>query len=165
MPSALTLCQLALSFIGDNARITNIDPPDGSVQASLCARFYPQVRDSLLCRYPFAFASRWQTLPLLDAKNGLFFYALPADSIRPVRLRTSRAFTVDSQSLITEDTGGELLYCFVQTDSERFSPPFSEALAWHLAADLAGALIKGQSGAAQAKECLTTGERFLRSRR
>jgi len=52
------ICNLALANIGESARITSIDPPDGSAQALHCARFYPYARDTLLERHAWDFTTR-----------------------------------------------------------------------------------------------------------
>jgi len=41
------------------------------------------------------------------------------------------------------------------TDTTTFSPLFVDALAWYLASYLAGPIIKGEMGAAEAKRCMT----------
>jgi len=162
MPSELNLCNLALSFIGEHAVVTNLDPPDGSVQASLCARFYPLVRDTLLLRHPWRFAIRRQWLALMDKnEDGTYRYALPADCLRPLELIKPGDFIVEQDTLLTKQDQAGLRYITRQTDSNAFSPLFGQALCWHLASQLAGALIKGASGAQQAQQCLATGERIL----
>ena len=58
MASVVDICNLALAHLGDNATIASIDPPEGSVQAEHCARFYPIARDTLLEMHNWGFASR-----------------------------------------------------------------------------------------------------------
>ncbi len=48
MPSVVDLCNLALAYLGDDATVASIDPPEGSAQAEHCQRFYPIARDTLL---------------------------------------------------------------------------------------------------------------------
>jgi len=161
MPSDLDLCNLALSLIGDGAKVSAISPPDGSVQASLCARFYPLARDTLLERHPWSFATRRQPLALLSEADGRFRYALPADALKPLSLQGNAPFSLENGVIVCKQANAELRYVFAQTDSNAFSPLFSQALAWLLASHLAGALIKGQSGAQQAQQCLAFSERIL----
>jgi hypothetical protein len=52
------ICNLALAKIGDVAQVTAISPPDGSMQASYCALFYPQALSVLLMRNAWSFALR-----------------------------------------------------------------------------------------------------------
>ena len=77
----IEICNLALSHLGESANITSIDPPDGSVQASHCARFYPVARDSLLEMRSWSFASKRKDL--VSVTNTLtewdYAYVLPCD--------------------------------------------------------------------------------------
>lgn len=56
--SEVTICNLALSHLGDTAEVTSIKPPDGSVQAKHCARFYWVARNALLEMASWGFATR-----------------------------------------------------------------------------------------------------------
>jgi hypothetical protein len=56
--SEVTICNLALSHLGDTAQVTSIKPPDGSVQAQLCANFYWTARNALLEMASWGFATR-----------------------------------------------------------------------------------------------------------
>lgn len=56
--SEVTICNLALSHLGDTATVVSIKPPDASVQAQLCARFYYVARNSLLEMHAWSFATR-----------------------------------------------------------------------------------------------------------
>lgn len=63
----------------------------------------------------------------------------------------------------TKDDGGQILYTNMENavlrytvhvdDPTLFSPLFTLALSWHLASMLAGPVIKGDQGAAEAKRC------------
>jgi hypothetical protein len=55
--SDVTICNLALSHLGDTAQVMSIAPPDSSVQAQLCARFYPIARNALLEMAAWGFAT------------------------------------------------------------------------------------------------------------
>jgi hypothetical protein len=56
--SEVTICNLALSHLGDTANVKSIAPPDSSVQAQLCARFYYVARNALLEMAAWGFATR-----------------------------------------------------------------------------------------------------------
>lgn len=67
-------------------------------------------------------------------------------------------FTVEtlpdgSQILYTNQPNAVLRYTAHVTDSTQFSPLFVMTLSWHLASMLAGPIIKGDAGAAEAKRC------------
>lgn len=58
-----------------------------------------------------------------------------------------------TQILLTNQEGAVLRYTEHITDSVQFSPLYVMSLSWHLASMLAGPIIKGAEGAAEAKRC------------
>jgi hypothetical protein len=58
-----------------------------------------------------------------------------------------------SQVLLTNQENAILRYTVHVTDTTLFSPLFTLTLSWHLASMLAGPIIKGSEGAAEAKRC------------
>lgn len=85
MASEVDICNLALSHLGDVAQVTSINPPDGSMQAAQCARFYPLARDSLTEMYSWGFATKRVPLALsaVTVSSWQYVYILPADAISP----------------------------------------------------------------------------------
>ena len=90
--SEVTICNLALSHLGDTASVASIKPPDSSVQAQLCARLYYVARNALLEMAAWGFATRRVALaqvtnPTLDPNDPdsrgtwRFAYALPNAAI------------------------------------------------------------------------------------
>jgi hypothetical protein len=88
--SEVTICNLALSHLGDTANVQSIAPPDSSVQAQKCAQFYYPARNALLEMANWGFATRRATLasvsanPTLDSNgNGpwQFAYAVPSEML------------------------------------------------------------------------------------
>lgn len=80
MPSAVDICNLALSHIGDVADVQAIYPPDGSVQAGFCATFYPIALLSILEQASWDFATRRAGLAALAANPSTTWrnaYAVP----------------------------------------------------------------------------------------
>lgn len=88
MASVADLCNMALSHVGDDAIIASIDPPDGSVQAGYCARFYPIARRSAIEAGAFNFALARAELAQVSNPSTVwsYAYALPADCIKPLRI-------------------------------------------------------------------------------
>lgn len=84
MASAVDICNLALSHLGDDATVSSIDPPEGSAQAEHCARFYPVARDAALEAHSWNFATTRVVLaPVASAwPSWAFCYVLPTDCIR-----------------------------------------------------------------------------------
>jgi hypothetical protein len=54
-----------------------------------------------------------------------------------------------------------LRYQAFVADSTKFSPLFVQCLSWHLASMLAGPVIKGDQGAAEAKRCIQMMTQYL----
>lgn len=171
MSSVIDICNLALAHLGDSATISSIDPPEGSVQAEHCARFYPIARDALLERHPWRFATRRATLAALvaDGYNWSQVYARPNGALRILSVIPSGAAsftetqpfecstTEDGTPAIYTNLGdATVIYTASAPDTTRYSPLFVDALAWLLASYLAGPIIKGDSGAAMAKACFQT---------
>jgi len=182
MASETDICNLALGHLGDTASVTSLNPPEGSAQAEHCARFYPLARDALLELHPWGFATRRVALALLGNgwPEWDYSYAQPADALNLIAVLPPDATNDYSQGLASvalaaggyvpqdfsceTDPGGAdviytdqpdavLRYTAIITDTSRFSPLFVVALSWQLAAFLAGPILKGEAGAAEAKRC------------
>lgn len=193
MPSVVEICNLSLAHLGDNATVASIDPPEGSIQAEHCARFYPMARDSLLEMHPWNFAMRREALAQLTNEwpQWEYTYALPNNMITAIAVLPPESqddyvskfapsdnpawahnysptvasgqyipqhYTIETRSdgtkiLMTNQENALLRYTVRVEDPARFSPLFVMALSWHLASMLAGPVIKGDQGAAEAKRC------------
>lgn len=200
MPSDVDICNLMLAHLGDDATVSEIDPPEGSAQAEHCARFYPIARDSLLEMHDWKFATRRVPLTpvtLPDNAGWLYAYAKPANTIRvvavippgvsdnytaalggmpngyrsygpddynPPYLNTGATYIPQDFQVETDEDGNEIILTnqaeataritFRVTDTTRFSPLFVDTLGWYGASLIAGPLLKGDVGAAEAKRCL-----------
>lgn len=81
----LDICNLALAHIGDAGQITSLT--DGSEQAQLCLRFWPEARDELLQTRQWSFALRRRPLvPITKHEAGLrqnwgYCYVLPGEAL------------------------------------------------------------------------------------
>jgi len=194
----LEICRLALSHLGEYSAITSIDPPDGSVQAQLCAQFYPSARDSLLEMRSWSFTSKRKQL--VEVSNTWtewdYAYALPCDVNNVLAVLPPDAsddystqfappnsqyytapvvaagnynpqpYTIEIDDngyrvLYTDQKDAVLRYNALITDTSQFTPLFTLALSWHLASMLAGPIIKGDVGAAEAKRCAQMMSTFL----
>ena len=93
MASEVDIANLALAHLGDTATVSSLNPPEGSAQAEHCARFYPIVRDSLLERYQWSFATKRILLAqvALDAANTQwkYSYAAPSDLLNVISILAS----------------------------------------------------------------------------
>jgi len=163
MASDVDICNLALSFLGDEANITGIDPPDGSTQADLCATYYPIARDQVLAEGHWGFAVRRKALvELADVdppESWGYTYAEPNDChvVIAVLLAEStdddktqeylrESVTDDTQVIYTNSEDAVLRYVAHVTDSAKYPAHVVVAIARLLASYVAGPLIKGDKG-------------------
>lgn len=173
MASVVQICNMALSHIGSEARVSSISPPDGSVEAGHCATFYDMARTEMLEPGNWFFALKRG--PLAQVANlsttWAYAYTKPSDCLRPLRiLRPSVGITVFTQDLVrrdlvvpsddtdssayeiegdvifTNEPDAVMVYTRDITDSTKFTPSFTSALSYMLASYLAGPIIKGNEG-------------------
>ena len=191
MASEVDICNLVLSHLGDTATLASIDPPEGSAQAEHCARFYPIARDTLLEMHPWGFASRRVALAQLGTgwPEWDYAYSQPSDALNIIAVLppdatddysqglsnvplsaggsyVPKAFSCEIDStgadvIYTDQADAVLRYTALVTDTTKFSPLFVMALSWNLASMLAGPLLKGDAGAAEAKRCASMMKAFL----
>ena len=188
MASEIDICNLALSHLGDTATIASLDPPEGSAQAEHCARFYPIARDSMLEMHAWGLLPAARGWPLLASgwPEWNYAYAQPADALNIIAILPPSS-SDDYSTGIPDSAGGPyvpqpfsceineagasviysdqadavLRYSSTVSDPTRFSPLFTMALSWHLASMLAGPIIKGDAGAAEAKRCAGMMQAYL----
>lgn len=170
MSSEVDICNLALSYLGDEATVASLDPPEGSSQADHCARFYPIARDIMLDSHKWNFNTRRATLALLSTaapSPWAYAYAAPADALDLIGVLAADAADDNSlgvrgaytpQPFVAEvdATGVTVIYANQAdavlrytahvTDSTKFSPLFVHALTMSLASMLAGPVLKGETG-------------------
>ena len=70
-------------------------------------------------------------------------------------------FAEEGAYIYTNQENAVLRYQAYVTDPTLFSPLFINTLSWHLASMLAGPVIKGDQGAAEAKRCTQTMVQYL----
>lgn len=179
MASIVDICNTALAHLGNDNEISSINPPDGSVEAGRCKRFYPIARKELIERFVWPFACNRQTLASVANPSDVWTYAyqLPSDCLRPVRVLTpgldntlmaelvegtpafvsqfddskSAPYEVEDGVLLTHEPEAVLLYLRDVVDTTRYSPMFVSALGYLLASYLAGPMIRGADGARAAQ--------------
>jgi hypothetical protein len=160
--SIVDICNTALGYLGDDATVAAIDPPEGSPQADHCARLYPIARDSALEQHAWGFATaRGPLTSLTETVTGWsYVYSAPSDMLKPQAVLydgwTKDAddpieFTVEIDDngqtrILTNIEVTTLRYTRKIVDTGKFSPLFVDALAWMLASKLAGPVLKGEAG-------------------
>ena len=183
MTTAVAIANLALSHLGDDATIANLDPPEGSAQAEQAALFYPIARDALLEMYPWNFALRRTTLALLDEDPNTqwrYAYALPSNvlgvfavqgaedaddfvgtSYGPVVAINGVNDSDNTRVLYTNVVDARIRYTVAVTIPSFFPPLFTVALSYFLASFLAGPVLKGETGRTVAGAMLSTMSGYL----
>lgn len=169
MTSVVQICNMALSHIGSDARVTSISPPDGSVEAGHCATYFDQARTELLETGNWNFSLKRARLAQVTNASRVwaYAYAKPSDCLHAIRIARATigvtVFTQDSVALRADDRDGAefdiegdvifsnepeatLIYARDVTDSNKFTPGFVSALSFMLAGYLAGPIIKGNEG-------------------
>lgn len=169
MASAVDIANLALSHLGDEAGVISITPPDGTVQAAHCSRYYPIARDAVLQAFPWSFATKRVALAAITSPTAdwAYAYVLPSTCLRPLEALTpgtpalnlgagetdtgSYPFRLEAAQdgqllLYTNQTAAFLRYIDRITDTTRFPPLVVLAMARLLASYLAGPILKGDSG-------------------
>ena len=91
MASEVDIVNIALSHLGADAVVTQLKPPDGSVEAGHGARFYPIARRTALAAHSWTFARTHVALAQLvnDLSEWTYRYALPQDCLRARRVIAS----------------------------------------------------------------------------
>lgn len=167
MASEVTICNLALSHLGDSATVASIDPPEGSAQAEHCSLFYPVARNALLEMHNWKFATRRAVLAATseDSFGWAYAYSAPAGVIKLLAVLPYDADSDDetqnfeveggtsSDIILTNQENAVVRFTSLVTDTTRFSALFTEALARLLSSYLAGPIYKGETGVAMAKSC------------
>ncbi len=176
MTSEVSICNLALAHLGEVATVSSIEPPEGSAQAEYCAMFYPIARDSLLELHNWSFATKQIKPAKLSGQwsGWRYAYTQPADSVKIVSLTrqdetseerlipyTREADSYGSEMILTNDEDISLKYIYSVLNTNKFPPLFTMTLSWHLASMLAGPILKGEAGAAEAKRCTAVMQGFL----
>lgn len=156
MASDVDIANLALSHIGDEAAVVALEPPDGSVQSNLCARFWPIARAELQEVFEWGFCedrngALAQVTSVLDSWE--FAYNLPADCIKVRKLlangetneKAGEPFAVIHGVLYTNAENPLLVYSKLITNPGKFTPTFTAAASYLLASYLAGPILKKPS--------------------
>ncbi len=163
MATVADICNMALSYLGDQGTVTSIDPPEGSAQADHCARFYPIALTRILSETAWSFATKRENLSELVTPpiGAEYAYAYPSDCVNILSLhdesgRPIRRFRLErsaqAMAILTDVPATWIRYTTTKTPCELFPMDFSDALSHLLAAKLAGAMITGSTGSSLAEE-------------
>lgn len=172
MASEKDICNLALRRLGQSIGL--IDTSETSAYAEVAKDCYPIVRDALLERHAWNFATkRVYPAQLADTPVGKgLMYQVPVDCVRVLSVESEAPEVVwrnlewtvenygDHLVMQTEIPDPILKYVCRVRSPGLFSAGFTDALAWHLAATLAGPVVKGEQGQAVAVKLLQQAQFF-----
>jgi hypothetical protein len=162
MASVVSICNLALSYLGDEATVASIDPADGSQAAEHCQRYYPIARDTVLESHAWGFATT--RIPLVERtedppESWGFIYQRPNDCLRALAVLLPESTSdTDGQEFIEEAIDGDVRVIYTNAedavlrfvrlveDTTKYSALVVNAIARLLASMLAGPIIKGMEG-------------------
>lgn len=177
MASEKEICTLALRRLGQAVGVVGLN--EDSAYASLASSSYPIVRDALLERHAWDFATVREPLALIAKSDRswtfTYTYAAPNNFIRILTVmgRGPADYWGDAPWVIEMDGNDRVIradianavvkYVRRETNAGRFSAGFTDALAWHLAASLAGPIIKSETGMNVSQKLLQTANYFERA--
>lgn len=151
------ICNLALIRVGQKVTIGDFDTED-SAEALACRVAFEPVRDQLLSKRRWSFARKQVLLALepTEVRTGwIYAYAVPTDVLdeiglwpgtRDPRQENLIPFEIQARNvgngrvLLTDQLAAELVYTARIISVGAFPPLFADALAWHVAGELAMAL-------------------------
>lgn len=174
MVTTVDIANMALSHIGQKARVTSIAPPDGP-EAESCARWMTHAMNVLLESGQWNFMTKRALLVsagATDTDQWNYRYAIPVDMLTAISVLPSTAtddYGVQSNETIMpfaielDEDGTRVIYSDCNpavlrynayiTDPNATPPTFQLAWSWQLASLIAGPIIKGSEGAAMAQRC------------
>lgn len=150
MPSVISICNLALSNIGNSRSINSLE--EASKEADVCSLHFEQCRDSVLADFDWNFATK--RVALADTgeppTDWQYAYRYPTDCVRITGIMVPGIRNPTAEQRIPYEVGVDaagtwkLIYTDQQqamlkyvtriTDVNMFDAIFIEALAWRLSA-------------------------------
>lgn len=158
MASDVQIANMALSHMGGDARITSLNPLDGTIEADYAAIYMPTARRLLLSTYEWAFATHRVSLAQLAANPSdrwSYAYGLPAQALKVWRViggnsrddRDGADFEREGNRIMTNVHPADAMYTKDELNYSVYPPGFVSALTFLLASYFAGPLIRGSEGA------------------
>jgi len=145
MATQLDICNSALIKLGVEP-VTSISGTEKA--ARLCKASYNMIRDELLASHYWNFAMKRAALVVATDSpvyEYSYKYDLPTDCLRIHSLGDRGDFKIEGKYIVTNIDSAYALYISSETDTTKFPPTFSEALAYRLAANLSYALVQSVS--------------------
>lgn len=163
MATEVDICNMSLSFLGDRATLTSLNPPEGSSQAEHCARFYPMALNEMLAQGRWSFATKRAKLARFpdEVPGATYAYAVPSDCLTIQSVHTllkkycghngyAKSWSVcrngNAMALLTDEEVEFISYTTSDVPAATMPPLFSLALAHLLASKIAGSMVTGPTG-------------------
>lgn len=144
------ICNMALSNLGLDNNITNIDDPETQTE-KIFAQYYQLVLNKVLKRERPQFAIYDETVPPTEFADGSLHYIVPSYALEVLRINgETQGWTVEHGEIIFIDNIAisqsgqniEIKYVRALTDTGLFPEEFVELLAWELAMYCCGRLTQ-----------------------
>lgn len=144
------ICNMALSNLGLDNNITNIDDPQTQTE-KIFAQYYQLVLNKVLKRERPQFAIYDETVPPTEFADGSLHYIVPSYALEVLRINgETQGWTIEHGEIIFIDniamsqSGNniEIKYVRALTDTGLFPEEFVELLAWELAMYCCGRLTQ-----------------------
>lgn len=180
MATAIDICNLALSLLGEQPSVTSIDPPDGSPQAGNCQRWFPHCLRKVIEDFDWSFLTRRCRLaPLSSYDRELygwpFGFNIPSDCVRVIKVegvkhhgrRITLPFEVEQYSanktrmLLTTIENPILSYVYYDDNVSIWPSYFSQCVVLCLAAYLVGPLRRTDTTSETARSLFSQYETAL----
>ena len=144
------ICNMALSNLGLDNNITNIDDPQTQTE-KIFAQYYQLVLNKVLKRERPQFAIYDESVPPTEFADGSLHYIVPSYALEVLRINgETQGWTIEHGEIIFIDniamsqSGNniEIKYVRALTDTGLFPEEFVELLAWELAMYCCGRLTQ-----------------------
>lgn len=156
MASQVSICNRALSKIGDDISILSLD--DDIKQARYCKALYEDTLNFVLRSYAWKFAiKRYSLAPSMDVPTfgDETVFELPVDCLRVLSQKENREFKLEGNRIYYDDNIFEFWGITKITDTNKFDSCFVEVLSLYLAIDLCVPLTGDYQKKAQLQNELT----------
>lgn len=159
MSSQVEIYNLALGNIGNSQTIASLE--ERSKERIVCSQFWEIARDTVLAEFDWPFATRYESLALIDDTTSpwLYTYQYPTDCLRAMYLTVpgmlqpdekyqpeyQTAYGDSGQVVLTNQPQAVLAYVMRVQDTGRYPSLFVMALSWKLAGLIAMPMTATQS--------------------
>ena len=149
MTDQVDVCNLSLGFVGNEAKIDTINPPDDTNESIQCAKFFPIALQVLLEDMEADFSTVKELLTSLGSPptGWLFKYQIPENFLSGVRVYPTGSESSEDYELahdiahgtvvLTNVEQAEMEYITYVDDPNNMTPNAILALAWLLASFIA----------------------------